>query len=82
MPDDRPRRNTVDLGKKQSNVTDRDIRLLRLIADGLSGGQIAAREGLTVKGVEFNKTKLYRTIGVTNAIGATRYAIRNGYVNA
>jgi DNA-binding NarL/FixJ family response regulator len=80
MPTRRPRRDPFGFPKKPSNVTHRDIELLRLIADGLAGKQIAERMGLSVKGVEYNKSKLYKKIGVINAVGATRYAIVNGYV--
>lgn len=82
MPNRRPRRDPFGFPKKRSSVTGGDIELLRLIADGLAGKQIAERMGLSVKGVEHNKTKLYKKLGVSNAIGATRYAIRNGFVNA
>ena len=64
------------------DLTFREIELLCLIADGLAGREIAKRMLITLKGVEFAKTRLYAKIGVTNAVRATRFAIRNGYVDA
>jgi len=84
MPAPWPRRELDFFGfrKKETDLTDREIELLCLIADGLMGKEIAGRMQITLKGVEFNKTKLYAKIGVTNAVGATRFAIRNGYLDA
>jgi DNA-binding CsgD family transcriptional regulator len=63
-------------------LNERDIQLLRLIADGLAAAEISERMGISRKGVEFHKTKLYAKISVSSALHATRWAIRNGYVTA
>jgi DNA-binding NarL/FixJ family response regulator len=82
MPASRRDLDFFGFRKKGTDLTEREIELLCLIADGLMGKEIAVRMRITLKGVEFNKTKLYEKIGVTNAVGATRFAIRNGYVQA
>lgn len=67
---------------KRPQLGEREIELLGLIADGLGAKEIGTRMGITGKGVEYKKTILYQKIGVTNAVSATRWAIRNGYVEA
>jgi DNA-binding NarL/FixJ family response regulator len=65
-----------------SYLTERQIEILLLIAEGLQNKEIAERLTITDKAVEFHKTRLYARIGVTNIAGAVRYAIREGYVDA
>jgi DNA-binding NarL/FixJ family response regulator len=51
-----------------------------LIAEGLHTKAIAARLVISPKSVEFHRTRLYAAIGVTNVVGAVRFAIREGYL--
>ena len=62
------------------HLTKRQIEILLLIADGLQTKQIAARLVISTKSVEFHKTRIYAAIGVTNVVGAVRFAIREGYL--
>ncbi|MCU1335314.1 MAG: DNA-binding response regulator, LuxR family [Bryobacterales bacterium] len=64
------------------NLSLREIEILLLVGDGLQGKEIAQRLGLSPKTIEFYKTRMYGRIGVTGAIGAVRYAIRHGYMDA
>ena len=61
-------------------LTKRQIQILQLIADGLQTKEIAARLVISPKSVEFHRTRLYAAIGVTNVVGAVRFAIREGYL--
>ena len=63
-------------------LSSREAEILLLIGDGLPNKGIAERLGITAKAVEFHKTRLYAKIGVTNAVGAVRFAIREGYMDA
>jgi DNA-binding NarL/FixJ family response regulator len=53
-----------------------------MVADGLQAREIAEELKITAKAVEFHKTSIYAKIGVRNAIGAVRWAIREGYIDA
>ena len=63
-------------------LTPREIQVLISIAEGLKGKEIGHRLGVKPGTVAFHKTRLYEKIGVTGAVGAVRFAIREGYIDA
>lgn len=62
--------NIEDLG-----LTDRQLEIWRLTADGLSGRQIAALIFKSESTVENHRRHLYAKLGVHNAAEATRLAV-------
>ena len=60
-------------------LSPREKEVLLLIGDGLQNKEIAARLGISHKTVEFQKTRLYKKLGVTGAVEAVRFAMREGY---
>ena len=64
------------------DLTSRDIEILLLVGEGLPNKEIAGRLDLSMKTVEFHKRRLYSKIEVTGAVGAVRFAIREGYMKA
>lgn len=68
------------LGRSMPTLTVREIEVLKLIADGARTKGIAAILGVSVKTVEFHRTKLYSKIGANNTATAVRWAMRTGYV--
>jgi DNA-binding NarL/FixJ family response regulator len=67
--------------RKSGFLSEREVEILRLIGDGLATKEIGAVLRLSPKTIEFHKTRLYKKIGVYNAVGATRYAMRAGYID-
>lgn len=65
-----------------SDLTRRQLQLLRLIADGYTSREIAEILDVAPKTVENRRITLYRSLGVNNAVKATRCAIRGGLVDA
>jgi DNA-binding NarL/FixJ family response regulator len=63
-------------------LSERDIELLRLIADGLRNKEIAHQLGLTVKSAETYRQRLMKKLHLDSTAGLTRYAIREGIVKA
>ena len=59
-------------------LTEREVDVLRLIAEGLSNRQIAEELVLSVRTVERHSTTLYGKIGASGRAAATAYAIREG----
>jgi pimeloyl-ACP methyl ester carboxylesterase/DNA-binding CsgD family transcriptional regulator len=59
-------------------LSPRETEVLRLIADGESNGQIAARLGISINTVERHVSNLYRKIEARGRADATAWAIRNG----
>ena len=60
------------------NLTSRQAEVLRLLADGLSNKEIAARLYLSPGTVERHLTTIYHKLGLGGRVDATRYAVENG----
>ncbi len=61
-------------------LTERELTILRLVAEGLSNLDIASRLYVTEQTVKFHLSNIYRKLGVGNRTEATRFAYRNGLV--
>jgi predicted ATPase/DNA-binding CsgD family transcriptional regulator len=59
-------------------LTARQAEILTLLASGLSNRDIATRLTLSAGTVERHLANVYRKLGVTNRVGATRYALAHG----
>jgi non-specific serine/threonine protein kinase len=59
-------------------LTSRQAEILGLVSAGLSNRDIATRLVLSAGTVERHLANLYRKLGVTNRVGATRYAMTHG----
>jgi DNA-binding NarL/FixJ family response regulator len=62
-------------------VTERESEVLRLIAQGYSNKEIAARLDLSVKTVEAHKANAMRKLGLTGRIDIVKYAILQGWLD-
>jgi predicted ATPase/DNA-binding NarL/FixJ family response regulator/DNA-binding XRE family transcriptional regulator len=60
------------------HLTSRQAEVLRLLADGLSNKEIAARLYLSPGTVERHLTTIYRKLGLGGRVEAARYAVENG----
>ncbi len=60
------------------NLTGRQAEVLRLLADGLSNKQIAARLYLSPGTVERHLGTIYRKLGLGGRVDAARYAVEHG----
>jgi DNA-binding NarL/FixJ family response regulator len=60
------------------NLTVRQAEVLRLLADGLSNKQIAARLYLSPGTVERHLATIYRKLGLGGRVDAARYAVEHG----
>ncbi|HSC92947.1 MAG TPA: response regulator transcription factor [Gaiellaceae bacterium] len=57
-------------------LTQRELVVLRLVADGRSNGDVARTLWVTEQTVKFHLTRIYRKLGVTNRTAAARWAHR------
>ena len=62
------------------SLSDRQIEVLRLIAEGLTTSDIATRLGLSRKTVETHRTKLMARLDIHDVASLVRYAVRVGLV--
>ena len=60
------------------SLSPREIEVLRLLANGETNGQIAARLGISINTVERHVGNIYRKIDARGRADATAWAIRNG----
>ncbi|MEQ8832947.1 MAG: response regulator transcription factor [Miltoncostaeaceae bacterium] len=63
-----------------AGLTDRELSILRLVAEGLSNLDIASRLYVTEQIVKFHLSNIYRKLRVGNRTEATRFAYRNGLI--
>jgi DNA-binding NarL/FixJ family response regulator len=61
-------------GAASCPLTDRELEVLRLVAEGHTNGQIARALWVTEPTVKFHLSNTYRKLGVANRTEASRYA--------
>lgn len=59
-------------------LTEREVEILRLIAEGRSNKEIAKRLGITIGTVKMHLYKIYRKIGVSDRTQAALYVVHKG----
>jgi DNA-binding NarL/FixJ family response regulator len=64
-----------------AGLTERELTILRLVAEGLSNLDIASKLYVTEQTVKFHLSNIYRKLGVGNRTEATRYAYRNNLID-
>ncbi|MDI6690148.1 MAG: response regulator transcription factor [Actinomycetota bacterium] len=62
-------------------LTDREIEILKLIAQGASNKEIAEKLYLSVKTVETHRTHIFRKLDIHDRTQAAAYAIRKGLLD-
>jgi hypothetical protein len=73
--------NEVYLSEKEalkSILTDREIQILKLISQELSGIQIAEKLFISATTVESHRKNLFQKIGVNTSVGLVKYALKHG----
>jgi DNA-binding NarL/FixJ family response regulator len=74
-------RNGESVGARMAfpaGLTTREVEVLRLVAAGLSNGEIAERLFLSPNTVKVHVARLLAKIGVHNRAAATGFALRHG----
>lgn len=62
-------------------LTDRQIEVLKLVAEGHRTRDIAKRLGLSVKTVESHRGEIMKRLGIHDVVSVVRYAIRVGLIS-
>jgi DNA-binding NarL/FixJ family response regulator len=61
-------------------LTQRELEILKVVASGLSNGEIARQLWVTEQTVKFHLRNIYRKLGVANRTEASHFAHMNGLV--
>jgi len=72
------RRSVINEGG--TDVSDREVEVLRLIAWGHSNKEIASRLDLSVKTIEVHKANAMKKLGMASRIDIVRYAVLQGWL--
>jgi ATP/maltotriose-dependent transcriptional regulator MalT len=68
----------VPAGQNPHRLTDRELTIVRLVADGLTNAQIAHRLQLSERTVAAHLRSVYAKAGLSSRSAATRYAVEHG----
>jgi DNA-binding NarL/FixJ family response regulator len=63
-------------------LTDRQVKILSMIAGGLSSKEIGYELGLSPKTVDVHRARIMERLHVRDVASLTRYAVRRGLVRA
>lgn len=73
--------DTVEPKEFAGTLTVRQREVLQLIAEGKSTKEIASTLNISIKTVEFHKTRIMQELGVRTTAELTKYAIAHGIVS-
>jgi len=69
-----------DSGSPIEKLTDKEYQMLKLVAEGYSGKEIAHKLGVSIKTVDGRKRKIMEKLELHSVADMTRFAIRKGVV--
>lgn len=64
-----------------NDLTPRELKILKLVANGLSNKEIAVKMGLSLRGVKANLTVIYIKLGASSRTEATAVALKSGILS-
>ena len=62
-------------------LTERELEILKMVAEGLSNQQIAEKLFLSIKTVQAHRANIMEKLDIHDRVELVKYAIRNGLVN-
>jgi DNA-binding NarL/FixJ family response regulator len=66
----------------QVQLTPREIEVLKLVADGASGKEVAEKLGIAFRTARSHRSNLMEKLDLHDTAGLVRYAIRTGLIQA
>ncbi len=73
-------RRSVPPSRPSNSLTDREVEVLRYIAQGLSNAEIAEKMFLSVRTIGTHRNNLMHKLDIHKTAGLVRFAIENGIV--
>lgn len=80
--DERKRRYVLRFDTPIQSLSSRQLEILRYLARGDSVKEVASKLDLSAKSVASHKYRIMRKVGVNDRVHLTRYAIREGLIEA
>lgn len=74
------RNGTADAGTTEPHLTERELDVLRALAEGLGNKQIAARLGISSSTVKYHLQSIFAKLDVRTRSEAVSYGLRRGVV--
>lgn len=77
-------RSWIESGEEapRDKLTDRELEVVKLIAEAHTNKQIAAILGLSEKTVESHRSNILNKLGMSDRVELVRYAVRRGLIEA
>lgn len=69
---------SIPLAKLPSEMSDREIAVLRLVATGLDNNEIALQLSISSKTVKNHISSIFTKLGISNRVQAAVFAVRHG----
>lgn len=69
-----------DRSPANHSLSERELQVLRMVAEGNTTQQIATALGVTPKTVDSHRARIMRKLGIHGTAGLVRYAVRRGFV--
>ena len=77
LPSERPHSSRQIVVEKYDGLTEREIEVLRSVAQGLTDAQVAERLVISPRTVHSHLNSIYSKLGISSRSAATRYAIEH-----
>ena len=71
----------TSLAARQRGITERETEVLRLVSQGYSNKEIAAKLGVSTKTIEVHKANAMRKLGLNGRIELLRFALLRGWLH-
>ncbi len=68
--------------KRPNSLTDRELEVLTLVAEGMTNRQIALKLNISIKTVQTHRANLMDKLNLHDRTELVRYAIRRGLIEA
>ena len=74
--------NALSARRRLHALTDRQIQVLKLVAEGYRTREVAKRLGLSIKTIESHRSEIMKRLRIHDVVSLVRFAIRVGLIPA
>jgi DNA-binding NarL/FixJ family response regulator len=74
--------NALTVRRRLHALTDRQIQVLKFVAEGQRTREIAKRLGLSIKTIESHRSEIMKRLRIHDVVSLVRYSIRVGIISA